>query len=110
MEEIASLERIPGRYCYRGCAMPPNGHDEQELRRRARAALNQGQIPRDRPKGLWGGNGSGERCPVCAHPVEVTEMELEVEFTIAEVGAQGVREFHLHLQCFAAREIERQRV
>jgi len=89
--------------------MPPNGHDEQELRRRARAALNQGLIPRDRPRGLWGGNGSGEPCPVCGHAVDAAEMELEVEFVIAEVGAQGVREFHLHLPCFAAWEIERQR-
>jgi hypothetical protein len=84
-----------------------NGHDEQELRRRARAALKQGLIPRDRPKGLWGGAGSGEPCPVCGHSIDAAEMELEVEFEIAEVGAQGVREFHLHLPCFAAWEIER---
>jgi hypothetical protein len=87
--------------------MPPNGHDEQELRRRARSALDSGLIPRDRPKGLWGGNGSGERCPVCRHPVDAVEMELEVEFGFAEVGAQSVREFHLHLPCFAAWEVER---
>jgi hypothetical protein len=87
--------------------MLPNGHDEQELRRLARAALNQGLIPRDRPRGLWGGNGSGETCPVCGIAVDAAEMELEVEFGIAEVNAQGVREFHLHLPCFAAWEIER---
>jgi hypothetical protein len=84
-----------------------NGHDEQELRRRARTALNAGVIPRDRPKGLWGGNGSGDACPVCGHCIDAAEMELEVEFEIAEVSSQGVREFHLHLPCFAAWEIER---
>jgi len=87
--------------------MPTDGHDEQELRRKARTALNLGSIPRDRPKGLWGGSGSGESCPVCGHVVDAAEMELEVEFEITEVGTQGVREFHLHLPCFAAWEIER---
>jgi hypothetical protein len=87
-----------------------NGLDEQELRRRARAALKEGLIPRDRPTGLWGGNGSGELCPVCGHAVERVEMELEVEFGIAEVGVRGVREFHLHLPCFAAWEVERKAV
>ena len=84
-----------------------NGHDEQELRRKARAALDQGLIPRDRPRGLWGGNGAGVPCPVCGIPVDAAEMELEVEFEIAEVNSRGVREFHLHLPCFAAWEIER---
>ena len=78
-----------------------------ELRRKARAALEAGIIPRDRPKGLWGGNGLGQQCPICGLSVDVTEMELEVEFAIAEVGMCGVREFHLHLPCFAAWEIER---
>jgi hypothetical protein len=84
-----------------------NGQEEQELRRKARAALDQGLIPRDRPRGLWGGNGSGQPCPVCGSPVDAAEMELEVEFEFGEVGARGVREFHLHLPCFAAWEIER---
>jgi len=87
--------------------MPLNGEDEQELRRLARAALNAGALPRDRPLGLWGGNGAGEACPVCGNVVDSAEMELEVEFRIADVSAHGVREFHLHLPCFAAWEIER---
>ena len=86
-----------------------NGFDEQELRRRARAALSAAVIPRTPPRGLWGGHGSGEPCPVCGQAVDAAEMELEVEFEFAEVNAQGVREFHLHLPCFAAWEIERQR-
>lgn len=87
-----------------------NGYDENELRRSARAALAAGLIPRDRPRGLWGGIGSRERCAVCGQVVDASEMELEVEFEIAEVQARGVREFHLHLPCFAAWEIERKSV
>jgi len=81
------------------------GHEEGELRRRARAALNAAMIPRERPTGLWGGNGSGESCPVCGHRVDEAEMELEAEFAVDSTS--GVREFHLHLPCFAAWEIER---
>ena len=84
-----------------------NGFDEQELRRRAREALSSAIIPRASPKGLWGGNGMGEPCSVCGHPVDATQMELEVEFEFAEVNALGAKEFHLHLPCFAAWEIER---
>jgi hypothetical protein len=81
-----------------------------DLQNRAREALNSGQIPRERPSGLWGGNGSGETCPVCGHLIDATEMELEVEFESAEVGILGAKEFHLHLPCFAAWEIERKTV
>ncbi|HEY6124258.1 MAG TPA: hypothetical protein VIV63_06380 [Steroidobacteraceae bacterium] len=42
---------------------------------------------------------------MCAQAIDATEMELEVEF--AEDCAHGVRDFHLHLPCFAAWEIER---
>ena len=82
-----------------------NGHDEDELRRKARAALNAAIIPREGPSGVWGGNGSGESCPVCGHRVDASEMELEMEFAVESTS--GVREFHLHLPCFAAWEIER---
>jgi hypothetical protein len=85
--------------------MLPSDRDEMELRRRAAEALIAARIPRDRPLGLWGGHGSGQACPVCGHPIEATEMELELEF--AEDSAHAVREFHLHLSCFAAWEIER---
>lgn len=87
--------------------MPFIGKDDQELRRRARVALNTGLMPRDQPRGLWGGHGAGVACPVCGEVVDAAEMELEVEFEFAEVNPSGVREFHLHLPCFAAWEIER---
>jgi len=87
-----------------------NGFDEKELRRRASEALIAGLIPRDRPKSLWGGNGAGDPCPICGHAIEASEMELEVEFAIAEVSLRGVREFHLHLPCFAAWEFVRSAV
>ena len=79
-----------------------NGQDEQELRRRAHAALQTGLLPRERPRGIWGGNGSGERCAVCGQAIEPSEMELEIELAAGEVSVHGVREFHLHLRCFAA--------
>jgi DNA repair exonuclease SbcCD ATPase subunit len=77
---------------------------QEELRPKARAALKLGLIPRDSPKGVWGGNGSGETCPVCGRPVDAAEKELEIEFAD---DLQAVREFHLHFPCFAAWEIER---
>ncbi|HEU5135354.1 MAG TPA: hypothetical protein VFU13_09445 [Steroidobacteraceae bacterium] len=85
--------------------MLPSDHDEQDLRRKARAALDLGRIPAVRPNGLWGGHGSADMCPVCGHSIDAAEMELEIEF--AADDAQGTREFHLHLPCFAAWEIER---
>jgi hypothetical protein len=82
-----------------------SGNDEVALRRQARAALNAATIPRESPTGLWGGNGSGESCPVCGQRIDASEMELEVEFAVA--STPGVREFHLHLPCFTAWELER---
>lgn len=82
-----------------------NGQDEEELRRHARAALNAAILPREDPTGVWGGNGSDESCPVCGHRVDASKMELEIEFAVASTS--GAREFHLHLPCFAAWEIER---
>ena len=77
------------------------GDDERELRRRALAALHADLLPRVRPVRSWGGDGSGELCPVCGHSIEPAEKELELEFATAD-GEDTVREFHLHLPCFAA--------
>jgi hypothetical protein len=82
-----------------------SGNDEVALRRQARAALNAATIPHESPTGVWGGNGSGESCPVCGQCVDASERELEMEFAVASTS--GAREFHLHLPCFAAWEIER---
>ena len=82
------------------------GDEERELRRKALAALRADILPRVRPLRSWGGDGSGELCPVCGRSIEPAEKELELEFASAE-GEDTVRELHLHLACFAAWEFAR---
>jgi len=89
--------------------MVHSGDDEQDLRRSALVALQAGIIPRDQPNQILGGSGSGEVCPVCGRPIDPAEMELELEFANTDVGDE-VREFHLHLPCFAAWENARKSV
>ena len=81
--------------------------DDQGLRRRALAALHLEVLPRARPVRTWGGNGSGEVCPVCGHSIEPAEKELELEFAAAD-AEKDAREFHLHIPCFAAWEHARE--
>jgi hypothetical protein len=78
--------------------------DDQDLRRRALAALRAGVLPHLRPQRTWGGSGTGELCPVCGRNIEPEDMELELDFASADCGNTG-REFHLHLRCFAAWEV-----
>ena len=85
--------------------MLKNVADELELRRRARAALHAGNLPRYPSERMWGGTGSGNRCPVCGDSIEAAEKELELEYMADET--HGVRELHLHLPCFSAWELER---
>ena len=75
--------------------------DEQALLSMAMTALQDKTLPRDPPTRAWGGQGSGEQCPVCLHQVGPTEIELELEFTAAD-GRDSRRELHLHLPCFVA--------
>ena len=86
--------------------MAHNGDNEQELRRKALAALQAGVIPRDPPRQIWGGSGSGEVCPVCGMATKPSEMELEVEFASVK-GGSVARAFSLHMPCFAAWEMVR---
>jgi len=78
--------------------------DEQELRRRACAALHADVLPRALPRRTWGGRGSGALCPVCGHTIEPAKLEVELEFAAADSG-NAVHEVHMHLPCFAAWEI-----
>jgi hypothetical protein len=84
--------------------MVPSDCDEQALRQLACEALRSRVLPARRPERMWGGSGSGKACPVCANPIEAPEMELEVEFA---AGSHSGHEFHFHLRCFAAWELER---
>lgn len=79
--------------------------DEESLRRLAREAIAAERIPAGRPKGTWGGNGTGVRCDICGLPIPEDEIGFEVEFS--QGGARASRCCHLHSRCFAAWEFER---
>jgi hypothetical protein len=106
MEEIDGSVRIPDRQHSSGIPMLHICEDEQELRRRACAALHAEVLPRDQPQRTWGGRGSGDLCPVCGHAIEPAKLEVELVFADGD-GESAVREFHMHLPCFAAWEIAR---
>jgi hypothetical protein len=84
--------------------MPPA--NEAALRKVARHALDAGKIPRRRPDRTWGGPGIGAQCAVCQEPIPASEMEYEVEFA-RDGQAPGLDKFHVHLQCAAVWELER---
>lgn len=79
--------------------------DESALRLLARQAMQSGALPGRAPDHMWGGPGSGTRCPVCGKALSDDETELELQY--AE-HADGTRTFHTHVRCFAAWELERQ--
>jgi hypothetical protein len=79
--------------------------DEESLRRLAREAIAAERIPAERPKGTWGGNGTGVLCDICGLPIPDAEIGFEVEFS-AEAARPGSCR-HLHSRCFAAWEFER---
>lgn len=78
--------------------------DEKALRRLAREAITGARVPAVRPKGTWGGNGTGALCAICGLSIPRDEMGFEVEFS---GEAALARTYHLHTQCLAAWELER---
>ena len=80
--------------------------DEPLLRGKARAALQNGKLPRRLPDRTWGGPGVGAGCAICELPVTKDQMELEIEF-VHDGVAPGLDKFHVHARCFAAWEFER---
>lgn len=79
--------------------------DEKALRGQAREAIRAGTLPRRRPERMWGGPGGGAPCALCRKPVGSDEIEFELQFTSGE-GA-GAANYHVHLRCLAAWELER---
>ncbi|HEY7652241.1 MAG TPA: hypothetical protein VIG07_05410 [Methylomirabilota bacterium] len=82
--------------------------DEPLLRAKARAAVQNGELPSRAPDRTWGGPGVGAACAVCEQPVRKDEMEFEIEF--AHDGSNleaGLDKYHVHIRCFAAWEFER---
>jgi hypothetical protein len=82
--------------------------DEDALRAKARAAVQQGKLPAVAPTRTWGGPGVGATCAVCELPVTKDEQEFEIQFE-RDGDSQGLDKFHVHIRCFAAWEFERRR-
>ncbi len=78
--------------------------EDRVLRTRAREAMKAANLPDRRPELLWGGRGSGATCAVCRKAVGTNEVELELEFTSDQ--APGADNYHFHVRCFAAWELE----
>jgi hypothetical protein len=80
--------------------------DECILREKARELIQAGTLPNRRPDRTWGGPGSGADCSICSAPVGPDEVEFEIEFD-RNGDAPGPSNYHVHLRCFAAWEVER---
>jgi hypothetical protein len=72
---------------------------ETELRRRARALIEEGRLPAVRMAQYWGGAGSGHHCSLCDKPIAAPDVEFEVE-------AAGGTLFRFHFMCHAAWQFE----
>ena len=80
----------------------PHGHaGDDRLREAARQALLGGKIPARDAVGYWGGPGQGDACAICGEPVQVRELELELEFAPDPDGTPR-GPYHLHIPCYAA--------
>jgi len=80
--------------------------EEFIFREKAREAIRSGKLPSRRPDRTWGGTGAGAPCPVCGEIVTKDQLEIEVEFD-RDGSNPGVGDFHIHVRCFAAWELER---
>ena len=76
---------------------------EGVLRRKARAAIRAGLLPKQHPLSTWGGPGSGGSCAVCGNPVPRDEHGFELEFRETD---GRVEPRYVHLPCFAAWDAE----
>ena len=76
---------------------------EDALRRKARAAIRAGMLPRQHQVNTWGGPGSGASCAVCGSPVPRDGLGFELEFRDTD-GRLELR--HVHVPCFAAWDLE----
>ena len=78
--------------------------DEGRLRGLARRAIQSGQLPREPPKIVWAGTGSGVSCAVCAQPITPAEQGMDVHVSLS---GGLLEQFHFHLRCYAVWELER---
>jgi hypothetical protein len=73
------------------------------LRRKARAAIRAGLLPKQQQVSVWGGPGSGATCAVCGTAVLEDGLGFELEFRDA-AGRLELR--YVHIPCFAAWDVE----
>ncbi len=64
----------------------------------ARAAMNAGILPNNRPGRVWGGRGTGATCAVCARCIDAIEPEFELDLDPS---------LRMHARCFAVWDQER---
>lgn len=76
---------------------------EGVLRRKARAAIRAGMVPREPQVSTWAGPGSGASCAICGNPVTREGLGFELEFRDTD-GRLELR--HVHIPCFAAWDLE----
>jgi hypothetical protein len=79
--------------------------DERVLRTLARKVMKTGSLPESRPERMWGGPGGGSSCALCGMTIRGEEMEFELQFSSREDPGAG--NYHVHVRCFAAWELER---
>jgi hypothetical protein len=82
--------------------------DDQFVREKARAAVRDGTIPSRRPDGSWARPGAAAICSVCELPITIVQMEFQLHFA-RDREKSGVDEFHIHIRCFAAWELEQKK-
>ena len=80
--------------------------EEDVLREKARAVIQNGKLPSRAPDRTWGGPGVGAPCVICELPVRPNEMEFEIQFA-RDGDNPGLDKYHVHIRCFAAWEFER---
>ena len=66
--------------------------DNEELRRLVLEKRRTGKLPPAVTPHAWAGRGSGERCVLCESPIEIQQIEYEVE--LRAIGAEHVLRFH----------------
>jgi hypothetical protein len=80
---------------------------ESTLRMKAREAIQTGRLPCRAPQRMWGGPGIGAYCPICEKSAGRDEVEFELEF-VRQDDDSLPNSYHVHVQCLAAWELERQ--
>ena len=89
-----------GRLASGGAASRIDG--ECSVREKARDAIRSGKLPTHRPRLTLARPGGGTACDVCGEPIKQNQVEYKTEFRLHG----GLANYHLHLRCFAAWEME----